>query len=141
MKVMIIAKASVASEAGEQMNTEQLAAVGAYIAELLKAGILIAGDGLYPSRKGKRVRFSGKDLSVVDGPFAETKELIAGYWIWNVNDMEDAVAWLKRCPIPNNETTEFEIRPVFETDFGEAIPPEQRVQGERVFAEAQKTKT
>ncbi len=139
MKVMIIAKASVASEAGEQMNTEQLAAVGAYIEELLKAGILIAGDGLYPSRKGKRVRFSGKDHSVVDGPFAETKELIAGYWIWNVNDMEAAVAWLKRCPIPNDETTEFEIRPVFETDFGEAIPPEQRVQGERVFAEAQKT--
>jgi hypothetical protein len=141
MKVMVIAKASVASEAGEQMSTEQLVAVGAYIEELLKAGILIAGDGLYPSRKGKRVRFSGKDHSVVDGPFAETKELIAGYWIWKVNDMEEAVAWLKRCPIPNDETTEFEIRPVFETDYGGAQPPELRAQEEQVFAEAQKTKT
>lgn len=139
MKVMVIVKASKASEAGEMPSQELLTAMGNYNEELVKAGILLAGDGLHPSRKGKRVRFSGKDRTVIDGPFAETKELIAGYWLWKVKDMDEAVAWLKRCPNPHEEDCEVEIRPLFEAeDFGDALTPELRAQEERVFAEAQK---
>lgn len=107
----------------------------------MKAGILLAGDGLHPSAKGKRVRFSSKDRTVIDGPFVETKELIAGYWLWKVEDMDEAVAWLTRCPNPHDEVTEVEIRPVFEADdFGEAFTPELRAQEERLLKEAQKNK-
>lgn len=139
MKVMVIVKASKASEAGEMPSQELLMAMGNYNEELVKAGILLAGDGLHPSSKGKRVRFSGKDRMVIDGPFTEAKELIAGYWLWKVASMEEAVAWLKRCPNPHDVETEVEIRPVFEADdFGEAMTPELRAQEDRVFAEAQK---
>ena len=122
-------------------SQELLAAMGNYNEELVKAGILLAGEGLHSSSKGKRVRFSGKDRTVIDGPFAETKELIAGYWLWQVESMEEAVAWLKRCPNPHDEVTEVEIRPVFELDdFGEALTPELRAQEERVFAAAAKNR-
>jgi hypothetical protein len=141
MKVMVIVKASKASEAGEMPSQQLLTEMGNYNEELVKAGIMLAGDGLHPTSKGKRVRFSAKDRTVIDGPFAETKELIAGYWLWKVKDMDEAVAWLKRCPNPHDEVTEVEIRPVFEAeDFGEAMTPELRAQEERVFAEAQKNK-
>jgi hypothetical protein len=102
MKVMVIVKASKASEAGEMPSQELLTAMGNYSEELVKAGIMLAGEGLHPSSKGKRVRFAGKDRTVIDGPFAETKELIAGYWLWKVQSMEEAVAWLKRCPSPHD---------------------------------------
>ncbi len=142
MKVMVIVKASRASEAGEMPSTELLTAMGNYNEELMKAGILLAGEGLHPTSKGKRVRFSGRDRTVIDGPFTETKELIAGYWLWKVKDMDEAVAWLKRCPNPHDETTEVEIRPVFEADdFGEAFTPELRAQEERVFKEATKSRS
>jgi hypothetical protein len=141
MKVMVIVKASDASEAGEMPSEELLAAMGNYNEELVKAGIMLAGEGLHPSAKGKRVRFSGKDRTVIDGPFAETKELIAGYWLWKVQSMDEAVAWLKRCPNPHDEVTEVEIRPVFELDdFGEALTPELRAQEERVLAAAAKNR-
>jgi len=141
MKVMVIVKASKASEAGEMPSQELLTAMGNYNEQLAKAGVLLAGDGLHPSSKGKRVRFSGKDRMVIDGPFTETKEVIAGYWLWKVNSMEEAVEWLQRCPNPHEETTEVEIRPVFEAeDFGEALTPELRAQEKRVFAEATKNK-
>jgi len=141
MKVMVVVKASTASEAGEMPSTELLTAMGNYNEELVKAGIMLAGEGLQPSSKGKRVRFEGKSRTVIDGPFAETKELIAGYWLWQVKDMDEAVSWLKRCPNPHDEITEVEIRPVFEIDdFGEAMTPELRAREERVFAEAQKNK-
>jgi len=141
MKVMVIVKASKASEAGEMPSQELLTAMGNYNEELVKAGILLAGEGLHPTSKAKRVRFSDKDRTVIDGPFTETKELIAGYWLWKVKDMDEAVAWLKRCPNPHDETTEVEIRPVFEADdFGEAFTPELRAQEERVFAAAAKNK-
>ncbi len=141
MKVMVIVKASKASEAGEMPDQELLTAMGSYNEELVKAGIMLAGDGLHPSIKGKRVRFEGKDRTVIDGPFAETKELIAGYWLWKVADMDEAVAWLKRCPNPHHEVTEVEIRPVFEADdFGEAFTPELRAREARVFAEAAKNR-
>jgi hypothetical protein len=141
MKVMVIVKASKASEAGEMPGQELLAAMGNYNEELVKAGILLAGDGLHPTSKGKRVRFSGSERTVIDGPFAETKELIAGYWLWQVKDMDEAVAWLKRCPNPHPEPCEVEIRLVFEADdFGEALTEELRAQEERVFAQAQKNR-
>ena len=140
MKFMIIVKASKASEAGEMPSQQLLSEMGNYNEELAKAGILLAGEGLHPSNKGKRVRFSGTDRMVIDGPFAETKELIAGYWLWQVKSMDEAVAWLQRCPNPHDETTEVEIRPVFEAeDFGEAFSPELRAQEQRVFADAKKT--
>jgi hypothetical protein len=120
-------------------SRELLTAMGNYNQELAEAGILLAGDGLHPTSRSKRVRFTAKDRIVIDGPFAETKELIAGYWIWKVKDMDEAVAWLKRCPNPHGEDCEVEIRPVFEADdFGEAMTPELRAHEERVFAEARK---
>jgi hypothetical protein len=141
MKVMVIVKASKASEAGAMPSQELLTAMGNYNERLVKAGILLAGEGLHPSSKGKRVRFSGMDRAVIDGPFTETKELIAGYWLWKVKSIEEAVDWLKRCPNPHEETTEVEIRPVFEAeDFGDALTPELRAQEQRIIAEAEKNK-
>jgi hypothetical protein len=127
MRVMVIVKATKDSEAGVMPSTELLTAMGKYNEELVKAGIMLAGDGLKPSSQGKRVRFEGSKRSVIDGPFAETKELIAGYWIWQVRSMEEAVEWLKRCPNPHPEDSEVEIRPVFEAaDFGKDFTPELR---------------
>src|SRR5437763_1375179 len=129
MRVMVIVKATKDSEAGVMPSKELLTAMGKYNEELVKAGIMLAGDGLQPSSKGKRVRFSGEKRAVIDGPFTETKELIAGYWIWQVRSMEEAVEWLKRCPNPMPGESEVEIRPVFEpADFGENFTPELREQ-------------
>ncbi len=133
MRVMVIVKATKESEAGALPGKELLTAMGKYNEELVKAGIMLAGDGLKPSSTGKRVRFSGSKRSVIDGPFAETKELIAGYWMWQVRSMEEAVEWLKRCPNPHCEDSEVEIRPVFEaSDFGENFTPELREQERRL---------
>jgi hypothetical protein len=135
MKFLVIVKASEASEAGEMPSTELLTAMGKYNEELVDAGIMKAGEGLHPSSKGKRVRFSGKDRAVIDGPFAETKELIAGFWIWELPSMADAVEWLKRCPNPHEEETEVEIRPIFEMeDFGAAMTDELKDQEARLRA-------
>ncbi|MFH1303153.1 MAG: YciI family protein [Planctomycetota bacterium] len=139
MKVMVIVKASQGSEAGEMPSEKLLTEMGNYNEELVKAGIMLAGEGLHPSSKGYRVRFSGTDRTVMDGPFAETKELIAGYWMWQVNSMEEAIEWVKRCPNPMSEESEIEIRRVFEAeDFGEVFTPELQEQEKRVFAEAQR---
>jgi len=128
---MVIVKASKESEAGQMPTTELLAAMGKYNEELVKAGIMKAGDGLHPSSKGKRIRFSGKERTVIDGPFTETKELIAGFWIWQVKSMDEAVAWLKQAPFDGG--TEVEIRPFFEADdFGKEFTPELREQEERL---------
>lgn len=136
MKVMVIVKASKASEAGEMPDEQLLTDMGNYNEELVKAGIMLAGEGLHPSSKGCRVRFSGKERTVIDGPFAETKELIAGYWLWQVDSMEQAIEWLKRCPNPHYEECDVEIRPVFEMeDFGEAMTDELREQEERIRAQ------
>ena len=133
MRVMVIVKATKDSEAGALPSKELLSAMGKYNEELVKAGIMLAGDGLKPSSKGKRVKFSGDKRSVIDGPFAETKELIAGYWMWQVRSMEEAVEWLKRCPNPHCEDSEVEIRPVFEAcDFGENFTPELQEQERRL---------
>ena len=133
MRVMVIVKATRDSEAGALPSKELLTAMGKYNEELVKAGIMLAGEGLKPSSKGKRLRFSGDKRSVIDGPFAETKELIAGYWIWQVRSMEEAVEWLKRCPNPMPGESEVEIRPVFEpADFGENFTPELREQERRL---------
>jgi hypothetical protein len=118
MKVMVIVKASKASEAGEMPTRQLLSEMGQYNEQLQKAGIMLDGAGLHPTSKGKRVRFAGKDRTVIDGPFTETKELIAGYWLWEVKSMDEAVEWLKRCPNPHYEVTDVEIRPLFaEEDF------------------------
>jgi hypothetical protein len=133
MRVMVIVKATKDSEAGALPSKELLTAMGKYNEELVKAGIMLAGDGLKPSSKGKRVRFSGAKRTVIDGPFTETKELIAGYWLWQVRSMEEAVEWLKRCPNPHYEDCELEIRPVFEAaDFGENFTPELQEQERRI---------
>ena len=118
MKVMVIVKATTASEAGEMPTQQLLSEMGKYNEELQKAGIMLDGAGLHPTSKGKRVRFAGQARTVIDGPFTETKELIAGYWLWEVKSMEEAVEWLKRCPNPHDEVTDFEIRPLFrDEDF------------------------
>ena len=133
MRVMVIVKATKDSEAGALPSKELLTAMGKYNEELVKAGIMLAGDGLKPSSQGKRVRFSGSKRTVIDGPFAETKELIAGYWIWQVRSMEEAVEWLKRCPNPMPGESEVEIRPFFEAaDFGENFTPELQEQERRI---------
>ena len=125
MRMMVIVKATKDSEAGVLPSKELITAMTKYNEELVKAGIMLAGEGLKPSSKGKRVRFSGEKRTVIDGPFAETKELIAGYWIWQVRSMEEAVEWLKRCPNPMPGESEVEIRPVFEAaHFGENFTPE-----------------
>ncbi len=127
MKVMVIVKASLASGAGEMPSQQLLAEMGRFNEALTEAGIMLAGEGLHPSSKGLRVRFSGKNRAVTDGPFAETKELIAGFWLWKVKSMDEAVAWVKRCPNPHDEECEIEIRPVFSADdFGNALTPELR---------------
>jgi len=135
---MVIVKATKTSEAGVMPTTEALAAMGKYNEELVKAGVMLAGEGLHPSRKGKRVRFAGGKQSVIDGPFAETKELIAGYWLWQVKSMDEALEWVRRCPDPMpGEESEIEIRPVFEADdFGAELTPELREQEDRLRAEA-----
>ena len=136
MRVMVIVKATKDSEAGVLPSKELIDAMGKYNEQLVKAGIMLAGDGLQPSSKGKRVRFSGEKRSVIDGPFTETKELIAGFWIWQVRSMEEAVEWLKRCPNPMPSESEVEIRPFFEAaDFGENLTPEARERGERLREE------
>ena len=133
MRVMVMVKANEDSEAGVMPSTELLTAMGEYNEELVKAGVMLAGEGLHPSSKGKRVRFSGTGRSVVDGPFAETKELIAGFWILQVKDMDEAVEWVKRCPNPMEGDSEIEIRRVFEAeDFGDQLTPELREQEQRL---------
>src|ERR1700761_6612933 len=133
MRVMVMVKGTAESEAGQMPSTELIAAMGRYNEELVKAGIMLGGDGLKPSSKGVRVRFSGKDRTVVDGPFAETKELIAGYWIWQVQSMDEAIEWVRRCPNPMPSESEIEIRPFFEAaDFGEAFTPELQENEERL---------
>ncbi len=140
MKVMVIVKATKNSEAGAMPSEQLLAEMGKYNEELVKAGIMLAGDGLHPSRNGKRIRFSAGKRTVVDGPFTETKELIAGYWIWQVRSMDEAVEWARRCPDPMpGEDAELEIRPVFEAeDFGEQFTPELRAQEERIRKEMER---
>jgi hypothetical protein len=136
MRFMIIVKASQDSEAGVMPDEKLLAAMGKFNEELAKAGVMLAGDGLHPSSKGARVRFSGAKRTVIDGPFAETKELIAGYWIWQVQSKEEAIEWVKRCPNPMKEDSEIEIRQIFEAeDFGAEFTPELREQEERVRAQ------
>ena len=136
MRVMVIVKASPESEKGILPSTEQLAEMGKYNEELVKAGVMLAGEGLADSSKGARVRFSGKKRTVIDGPFSETKELIAGYWLWQVKSREEAIEWLKRAPFQEGEV---EIRQVFETeDFGDAMTPELRKQEDRLRAATKK---
>ena len=142
MRFMVIVKASKDTEAGVMPSTELLAAMGKFNEELVKAGVMLAGEGLHPSSRGKRVRFEGTQKTVIDGPFAETKELIAGFWLWQVRSLEEAVEWVKRIPAPNEgdpgygEVSEIEIRPVFEaSDFGAEFTPELREQEERLRAQ------
>ena len=133
MRVMVIVKATKDSEAGVLPSAELLTQMGKFNEELVKAGIMLAGDGLKPSSKGKRMLFSGKNRTVTDGPFAETKELVAGFWIWQVRSMDEAVEWLRRCPNPHAGESEIEIRPVFEAeDFGDNFTPEAREREERL---------
>ena len=135
MRVMVIVKGSMESEAGVLLDTELLTKMGKYNEELVKAGVMLAGDGLHPTSKGKRVKFSGATRTVTDGPFTETKELIAGYWLWQVRSMEEAVEWLKRAPFDGG--TEVEIRQVFEAeDFGDNLSPELREQEQRLWDRA-----
>lgn len=135
MRVMVIVKATSESEAGKLPGTELLAAMGNFNEELVKAGVLLAGEGLHPSARGKRVRFSGPERTVTDGPFPQTAELVAGFWLWQVGSMQEAVDWVKRCPNPMEGDSEIEIRPLFESDdFGIEFTPELRAQEERLRA-------
>lgn len=137
MRVMVIVKANKESEAGVMPKRELLEPMGKFNEELVKAGVMLAGDGLHPSSRGKRVRFEGTKRTIIDGPFTETKELIAGFWLWRVKSMQEAVDWLKRAPFDGG--TEVEIRPVFEPeDFGNELTPEMREQERRIRAEAEK---
>lgn len=139
MKVMVFVKATEQSEAGEMPPQGLLTQMMAYNDELVKAGIMLGGDGLKPSSAGARVRFSGKNRTVTDGPFAETKELVAGYWLWEVASMEEAIEWVKRCPNPMNEDSDIEIRPLYEPeDFGELMTPELKEDWQRIQAESEK---
>jgi len=133
MRFMILVKASKDSEAGVMPSRQLLTEMGKFNEELAKAGVLVAGEGLQPTSKGARVRFSGSKRTVIDGPFAETKELIAGFWIWQVKSREEAIEWVRRCPNPHNEDCEIEIRQIFEAeDFGDALTPEMREKEERM---------
>ena len=133
MRVIVFVKATADSEAGIMPTTDELQAMGNFNEQLVEAGIMKGGDGLKPSSFGKRVAFDGPGRTVIDGPFAETKELVAGFWIWEVKDMDEAVAWVKRCPNPMPGPSEIEIRPVFEAaDFGEEFTPELQAQEERL---------
>src|SRR5215211_4053494 len=141
MRFMVMVKATADSEAGIMPSEELLAAMGQYNEELVKAGVMLAGEGLHPSSKGARVKFSGKDRTVVDGPFAETKELIAGFWLIQVKSKEEAIEWVKRCPNPLEGEAELEIRQVFEAeDFGAEFTPELRAQEERLRAQIEEKK-
>ena len=136
MRFMVIVKATADSEAGVMPSEQLLAEMGQFNEQLVKAGVMQAGEGLQPSAKGARVRFSGQDRRVIDGPFAETKELIAGFWIWKCASLREAIGWVKRCPNPMPGESEIEIRQVFEAgDFGEAFTPELREQEERLRAQ------
>jgi hypothetical protein len=138
MRVMVFVKATAASEAGEMPSSELLDAMMQYNEELVKAGIMTGGDGLKPSSAGKRVAFDGAGRTVIDGPFAETRELVAGYWLWEVKDMDEAVEWVKRCPNPMPGPSEIEIRPFFEmADFGEMVTPEIAEREARLRAETE----
>ncbi|WP_280152238.1 YciI family protein [Piscinibacter sp. XHJ-5] len=138
MRVMVMVKATRESEAGKMPSTELLAAMGRFNEELVKAGVMLAGEGLHPSAKGKRVRFSGSQRTVIDGPFSETKELVAGFWLWQVRSMDEAIEWVRRCPNPMEGESEIEIRPVFEAeDFGAEFTPELRAQEERLRAQTE----
>jgi hypothetical protein len=133
MRVFVIVKATKDSEAGVMPDQKLLADMGKFNEELVKAGVMLAGEGLHPSSRGKRVVFSGNKRTVVDGPFSETKELVAGFWIWQVSSMEEAVEWVRRCPNPHPGESTIEIRPVFEAeDFGEALTPELASQEARL---------
>ncbi len=140
MRVMVIVKATKNSEAGVMPSEQLFADMGKFNEELVKAGIMLAGDGLKPSSKGKRVRFSAGKKTVIDGPFSETKELVAGFWIWQVKSMEEAVEWLRRCPDPMpGEESEIEIRPIFEAeDFGAELTPELREKNEHLRSEIER---
>jgi hypothetical protein len=138
MRVMVQVKANEETEAGVPPSTDMLSEMGAYNEELVKAGIMLAGEGLHPSSKGVRIRFSGDQRSVVDGPFTETKELVAGYWLWQVRDMDEAIEWAKRCPNPTGAEGVLELRPVFEAeDFGDNLTPELREQEERLRSQVE----
>jgi hypothetical protein len=140
MRVMVIVKATKESEAGVLPDEKLLSEMMAYNEELVKAGVMLAGEGLHASSKGKRVRFSGSNRTVIDGPFAETKELIAGFWLWKVNSMEEALEWVKKCPNPSPGVEgELEIRQIFEAeDFGAELTPELREKEERLRAQIEK---
>src|SRR5215203_3314530 len=135
MKFLVIVKANKDSEAGVMPSEKLLAEMGRFNEELVKAGVMLAGEGLHPSSKGARVRFSGSKRTVIDGPFAETKELVCGFWIWQVRSKEEAIEWLKRCPNPMPGESEIELRQVFSAeDFGPALTPELKAQEERIAA-------
>ena len=139
MRFMVLIKANKDSEAGVMPSKQLLTEMGKFNEELVKAGVMLAGEGLQPTSKGVRVRFSGSKRTVIDGPFAETKELIAGFWIWQCKSMKEAIEWLKRCPNPPNEEADVEIRQIFEAeDFGAEFTPELRAQEERIRAQTEK---
>jgi hypothetical protein len=136
MRVLVMVKATKDSEAGVMPTSDELAEMGRFNEELVQAGVVLAAEGLHPSSKGVRVKFSGKSRTVVDGPFAETKELVAGFWLWQVSSMEEAIEWVRRCPNPMRTDSEIEIRRVFEAeDFGEAFTPELRAQEDELRAQ------
>jgi hypothetical protein len=138
MKVVVFVKANKDTEEGVMPSTEELTAMGKYNEELVNAGIMLAGEGLHPSSKGAKVKFSGDKRSVQDGPFAEAKELVAGFWIWQVRSFDEAIEWAKRCPNPTGVESELELRQVFEAeDFGEAYTPELREQDDRLRAKSE----
>jgi hypothetical protein len=138
---MVMVKATKDSEAGVMPTEQLLTEMGKYNEELAKAGIMLAGDGLHPSSKGARVRFSGKQRTVIDGPFAETKELVAGYWIWQVKSIDEAVEWVKRCPNPMPGDSEIEIRQLFEAeDFSDQLTPELKEQAKRTYEQVSRRK-
>ena len=137
MRVMVLVKATPSTEAGVMPSEQMLTEMGKFNEELVNAGIMLAGEGLHPTSKAARVRFSGKQRTVIDGPFAETKELVAGFWLWQVRSLDEAIEWVKRCPNPNPEDCEIEIRPVFEAeDFGAELTPELREQEARLRAKS-----
>lgn len=136
MKVLVLVKATPESEAGQMPDEQLLTAMGRFNEELVEAGVMLGGEGLHPSSKGARVVFNGSNRTVIDGPFAETREVVAGFWIWKVQSMEEAIAWAKRCPNPMSGESILELRPVFEAeDFGDALTPELREQEERLRTE------
>ena len=138
MRVMVLIKADKNSEAGAMPDEKLLTEMGKYNEELVKAGVMLAGEGLHPSSKGKRVLFSGSERTVIDGPFTEAKELVAGYWLWQVKSMDEAIEWARRCPNPMEGESELELRPVFEMeDFGDELTPELREQNERLRAQVE----